>query len=202
MAPNTSVEYQLIDSVNSVEDFLKDTFQCSSNRLKKYFDKSFLDRALKARSVISLPIDFVNDGLINPEYQGPDIEIIFEDKNFLVMNKPANIFVHPLKYSEKNNCLSFLRIKYPDILKTNSSKYDRGLLYRLDFETSGVLIYAKEEKAYCYLRENFKTIARKKIYRCLVDGECKLSGDFVHYFDSTEEKGRKVVVSVKEGIKR
>lgn len=201
MAPNTSIDFHLIHSIDSVEEFLKETFHCSSNRLKKYFDKSFLNRALKAHAALCLPVDFVNDGLINPEYVGPDIEIIFEDENFLVINKPANIFVHPLKYSEKNNCLSFLRIKYPDLLKTNSTKYDRGLLYRLDFETSGVLVYVKEEKTYLYLRENFNLIAKKKIYRCVVEGECGLSGNFTQLFDSSGPKGRRVVVNNKQGLK-
>ena len=80
------------------------------------------------------------------------------------MDKPANLFVHPLVYDEKNNCLSFLRTYKPAYLGVNSKNYDRGLLYRLDFETSGVLVYVKNEIAYQYLRENFKTIAKKKTY--------------------------------------
>jgi len=39
--------------------------------------------------------------LINPQYDGPEIKLLFEDENFLVMDKPANLFVHPLSYEEK-----------------------------------------------------------------------------------------------------
>lgn len=194
MTEKISTPFCLLDSTPSVENFLKETFHCSSNRLKKYFEKSFLNKSLNAHAMISLPVDFINDGEINPEYVGGAIETIYEDENFFVMKKPYNLFVHPLSYSEKNNCLSYLRLHRPELLAVNKDEYDRGLLYRLDYETSGVLVYVKTESAYRYLRENFKTIAKKKIYHCLVEGECKLSGEFTHYFSSGEEKGKRVLV--------
>lgn len=148
-----------------------------------------------ARATLSLPLNFVNDGEINPEYIGPLIDILYEDENFLVMDKPPNLFVHPLVYDEKNNCLSFLRVHKSAFLKVNLSNYDRGLLYRLDFETSGVLIYVKNEEVYQALRKNFNIIAKKKTYLCLVEGECRLNGSFTHYFSSKDVRGKRVVVS-------
>ncbi|MGZ3809728.1 MAG: pseudouridine synthase, partial [Bacteriovorax sp.] len=195
MGPKNTIDYSLLDSVSSVEEFLKTNFKTSSSKLKKYFDKSFLYRSLSGHSTLSLPLNFVNDGEINPEYLGPEIKIIHEDENFLVMDKPANLFVHPLVYDERNNCLSFLRAKRPELLKVNKSHYDRGLLYRLDFETSGVLIYVKNDEAYNGLREHFKEIAKRKTYFCLVEGKCTLQGKFTHYFSSGEAKGKRVIVS-------
>jgi 23S rRNA pseudouridine1911/1915/1917 synthase len=194
MIQKNFTEYCLLENVSSVEEFLKSQFQCSSNKLKKYFDKSFLNKSLGPKAVLSLPLDFANAGEINPEYSGPLIETIYEDETFFVMNKPHNLFVHPLSYCEKNNCLSFLRTTEPHLLNINKSEYDRGLLYRLDFETSGVLVYVKNESAYRFLRENFKKIAKEKMYHCLVDGECNLNGNFTHYFSSGEEKGKRVLV--------
>lgn len=195
MGPNNTIKYSLLEPVSCVGDFFKSNFKCSSNKLKKYFDKAFLERSFEKHVTLILPLNFVNDGEINPEYAGTPIQILHEDEIFLVMDKPSNLFVHPLVYDEKNNCLSFLRQYRPEVLKVNSRSYDRGLLYRLDFETSGVLIYIKNELAYQYLRENFKSIAKKKTYLCLVEGECKLSGSYTHYFSSREVKGKRVVVS-------
>lgn len=189
------VQFCILEEASSVEDFLKSTFQCSSNKLKKYFDKSFLARSLKSRSLLNLPLNFVNDGRINPQYKGPQIDIVFEDEFFLVLNKPPGIFVHPHTYCEQDNCLSFLRTSRAEVLLINEKSYDRGLLYRLDLETSGVLIYVKNESAYHFLRENFKTIARKKIYLCLVEGKCELNGHYQHFFSAKEVKGKRVVVS-------
>lgn len=194
MTQKNFTPFCLLESISSVEEFLKSSFHCSSGRVKKYFDRSFLNRSLKAHTQLNLPLDFVNDGEINPQYEGPVIDIVYEDETFLVMNKPHDLFVHPLTYSEKNNCLSFLRKERPEVLSVNKDEYDRGLLYRLDYETSGVLVYVKNGAAYHYLREHFKTIAKKKIYHCLVEGECKLHGEFTHFFSSSEEKGKRVIV--------
>jgi 23S rRNA pseudouridine1911/1915/1917 synthase len=192
---NSFVEYVLLESIESVEEFLKLQFGASSNKCKKYFDKSFLNRSFEARSMLRLPLNFVNDGMINSQYEGPEIEIIYEDELFLVLNKPANIFVHPLCYEEKNNCLSFLRSTRPNLLSVNIGHYDRGLLYRLDFETSGVLVYVKNVNDYRFLREHFNECAKKKIYVAVVEGDCRLNGKFLHYFSSKEIKGRRVTVS-------
>ncbi len=199
MTQKKFTQFCLLESVSSVEDFLKQTFHCSSSRLKKYFDKSFLNKTFQARQSLNLPMDFINDGEINPVYEGPAIEILFENELFLVLRKPPDLFVHPLSYDEKNNVLSFLRQTRPELLQVNKIQYDRGLLYRLDFETSGVLVYVKNEETYRFLREHFKTTAKKKIYHCLVEGDCKLSGEFTHYFSSGEEKGKRVLVK-NEGL--
>lgn len=194
MTQKNFTQFCLLESTSSVEDFLKQTFHCSASRLKKFFDKAFLNKSMLAQQTLNLPLDFINYGEINPVYDGPFIETLFENELFLVLKKPSNLFVHPLSYDEKNNVLSFLRQVRPELLSVNKEEYDRGLLYRLDFETSGVLIYVKVEEAYRFLRDHFKTTAKKKIYHCLVEGECKLSGEFTHYFSSGEEKGKRVLV--------
>lgn len=193
MEPKTT-DYCLLKSIDSVEDFLKLTFGSSSNKLKKYFKKSFLQRSLKEKSILSLPLNYVNDGEINPVYQGNEIKIIAEDENFLVFEKNPNQFVHPLTYDESDNCLSYLRSVRPALLKVNAPHYDRGLLYRLDYETSGVMIYVKNEALYKELRESFQTVAKEKIYWCWVEGEMKQTGSFSHSFSSGEEKGKRVLV--------
>ena len=190
-----SVDYTLIESVASIEDFLKQNFNCSQAKLKKYFDKSFLNKSLKAHATLNLPLNFVNDGEINSDYQGPPIKILYEDEYFFVMDKPFNLFVHPLVYDEKNNCLSFMRKYYPHYLKVNLENYDRGLLYRLDFETSGVLVYVKNDELYKTLRHDFNLIAKEKSYLCLVEGRCCLNGTYKHYFSSKGARGERVIVS-------
>lgn len=190
------IDFCLLYPINSVENFLIEYFQVSKNTLKFYFDKKFLKRSFDARAVLQLPLNFVNDLAIFPIYDGPSIETVYEDDLFLVLNKPSNIFSHPLTYNEKNNCLSFLRETKPQVLSVNTKNYDRGLLYRLDYETSGVLIYIKQEEAYLELRNNFKIVAKEKKYLCWVEGDCKLFGKYKHFFKATEEKGKKIRVSL------
>lgn len=190
-----NIEYCLLGPVSSVEDFLKTEFKASSNKIKKHFKKAFLNRSMREKSVLSLPLNFTNDGEINPTYMGNPLEVIAEDEDFFVFTKNPNQFVHPLTYDESDNCLSYLRQVRPELLLVNKKSYDRGLLYRLDYETSGVMIYVKSEALYQRLRDNFSTIAKEKKYLCWVQGDMKLQGSFKHYFGSGEEKGKRVKVS-------
>ena len=193
MEPKTT-EYCLLESVSSVEEFLKLHFKASGNKIKKHFLKAFLNRSFKEKSVLQLPINFVNDGMINPAYAGKALETIHEDENFYVFTKNPNQFIHPLTYDESDNCLSFIRQTRPQLLSVNQENYDRGLLYRLDYETSGVVIYVKSNELYKKLRENFGVVAKEKKYWCWVEGEMTHNKSFTHLFDSREEKGKRVVV--------
>jgi 23S rRNA pseudouridine1911/1915/1917 synthase len=188
-------QYCLLEPINSVEEFLKSTFNASSSKIKKHFAKSFLNRSFREKSILELPLNFINEGMINPVYVGEPLKIIHEDENFLVFNKWPNQFIHPLSYDESDNCLSYLRQIRPELLRVNESHYDRGLLYRLDYETSGVMIYVKKDELYKDLRENFSTAAIEKKYLCIVSGECKLAGAFKHSFSATQEKGKRIRVS-------
>lgn len=190
-----TTKYCLLESASSVEDFLKSQFKQSNKKIKKYFDKSFLNKSLSKGATLDLPLNFINDGEINPNYSGNPLEIISEDDFFFVFTKNTNQFIHPLTYEEKNNCLSYLREIKPALLNVNKKNYDRGLLYRLDYETSGIVIYVKDEVLYTMLRKNFFSLIKEKKYLCWVHGEMNLSGKMTHYFESREEKGKRVVVS-------
>lgn len=199
MEPKTT-DYCLLESISSVEDFLKSHFGASGNKLKKHFAKKFLSRSMNAKSVLTLPLNFTNDLQINPSYIGEPLVTVAEDEQFFVFTKNPNQFVHPLTYDECDNCLSYLRQTRPELLSVNQNQYDRGLLYRLDYETSGVMIYVKSDEQYLKLRENFATVAKEKIYWCWVQGEMKLSGSFTHAFSSGEEKGKRVKVTEGSGV--
>ena len=76
------IDYCLLEPVSSVEDFLKTEFKASSNKLKKHFKKTFLNRSLNAKNILSLPLNFTNDGEINPIYIGEPLEVIAEDEKY------------------------------------------------------------------------------------------------------------------------
>lgn len=190
-----TVEYFLLEDCQDLEKFLKEVFQASSSKIKKYFPKAFLNKSLKSRSCLKLPLNFVNDGCISPSYVGKPLHVISEDSNFLIFEKEANQFIHPLTYDEGDNCLSWLRGYKPELLQINKDHYDRGLIYRLDFETSGLVVFAKSDSLYKEMREHFHSLVKEKIYLAWVHGHCQLDGQFVHSFSSREEKGKRVVVS-------
>jgi 23S rRNA pseudouridine1911/1915/1917 synthase len=109
------------------------------------------------------------------------VSIIYEDDNFLGINKPAGMIVHDDGRSDKNTLADWIVKNYPaiqnvgDPLKLpNGQQIARsGLVHRLDKETSGVLVIAKNNSAYRHLKKLFKEKKIKKIYLAFVAGEVK-----------------------------
>ena len=191
-------ELCFLKDFDSVEEALKTSLGISGSQIKKQISsKEFLkSKTFKEKSYV-LPLNLLNQGIINPKYLGPEIEILYEDENIIALNKPHGIHCHPLTYTEQDNCLSFLResLFFKKSEFAHERNFDPGLLYRLDLGTSGVLLLVKNKSDYHEIRDNFLSKAKLKIYLAIVSGELKEDGEFKHYFKSSGEKGKKIIVS-------
>jgi 23S rRNA pseudouridine1911/1915/1917 synthase len=98
------------------------------------------------------------------------LDIIFENKDFIIINKPAGIQVHPDFNEKENTIVNGLIATYPEIAKLEddhvySFQMRPGIVHRLDKETSGILIIAKNKKSFLEFKTMFKekTITKKYI---------------------------------------
>lgn len=190
------IEITWLQDAPTLKEALKQTLGSSGQLIKRYFSSKEQDRPVMAREVLKLPLSFVNHMQINPEYEGPSIDIISETEDYLVLHKPPQVHCHPLSYDDKDTLLNFLVMQNKwEPLLVNTSHYDRGLLYRLDYETSGVIVLVKNEKYLKFMRENFDTAMKRKFYLAVVEGEFDKEGRWTHYFKSTGLKGVKQKVS-------
>lgn len=191
--------------IHGAEDRLQeyiDWFAPSKSFIKKSFSKKELSKKIKPREIICFPINFVNSGLIYPSYQGEKVEVLYEDENLLALNKPTKIHMHPLTYDEGDNLLSFLRENNSDdLLAVNKDQYDRGLLFRLDYETSGVCFYAKNDELYKLVRENFLSVAKRKEYVAVVVGSVSQEITLTDYMIGSESRNHKMKSDEKLGQK-
>lgn len=109
------------------------------------------------------------------------IPIVYEDKDIIVINKPSDLLTHPKNKTDKSkSVVSWLLEKYPEIKNVGDPSLDSGqailrpgIVHRLDKETSGLLIVAKTQSAFDYLKKNFQERKIKKIYSALVHGILK-----------------------------
>ena len=195
------VEVSWLYDEASLKDALKNTLGSSGQLIKRYFSSKEQSRKIFARETIKLPLNLVNHMKINPEYVGPEIHIISETENYLAIHKPPGVHCHPLNYGDKDTLLNFLVTakKWEGVL-INESNYDRGLLYRLDHETSGIMIIAKNEKFLRYFRDNFSTEMKRKFYWAIVEGDFNKNGRWTHHFRSTGQKGVKQKVTDDSGF--
>jgi len=102
------------------------------------------------------------------------IEIIYDDNDVFVINKPAGLLVHgtkPRNTKDEKTVARWLVKRYPEIARVGDDPARRpGIVHRLDKDTSGVMIIAKNQDTFTYLKNVFKNRNIIKIYRAIVHG--------------------------------
>lgn len=119
--------------------------------------------------LISLPQERVDTGLIPFDL---NLDILFEDKDLLVLNKPANLVVHPAHGHAQDTLVNAL-IHHTKDLSMGFGENRPGIVHRLDKETSGLLVVAKNNETHEGLALQFKNRTIHRIYWALVFGEVK-----------------------------
>lgn len=112
-----------------------------------------------------------------PEYQTVKIEpenisldIVYEDDNMLVVNKPSGMLTHPAVNEKNGTLVNALLFKYGENLSDINGELRRGIVHRLDRNTSGLLMIAKNNKTHEFLAELIKNHQITKKYRTIVKG--------------------------------
>lgn len=108
-------------------------------------------------------------------------KIIYEDENTLVLNKPQGLLIHPDGRSDKGSLSEWLEKKYPNtkniggfIELDKGQKISReGIVHRIDKETSGVILAAKNQEAFDFYQKQFLDHTIKKTYHGMVFGNLK-----------------------------
>lgn len=106
------------------------------------------------------------------------IPVIFEDKNILVLHKPSGIVVHPFDFSDEYTLIDFIREHSPISFDINNeiTLQDKrvinigGIVHKLDRDTSGVIVIAKNIETFNALRSQFRNHEIRKEYIALIEG--------------------------------
>src|SRR5665213_3455711 len=99
------------------------------------------------------------------------LDILFEDESLLVVNKPAGLVVHPAAGHEEHTLVNALLHHCQGSLSGIGGVARPGIVHRLDKETSGCLVVAKNDETHLALSEQFASREVHKIYHALVCGE-------------------------------
>ncbi len=97
------------------------------------------------------------------------LDILYEDEQAIVINKPAGMVVHPAAGHDSGTLVHAV-LAHCDDLKGFGGEIRPGVVHRLDRDTSGIIVMAKNEKAHIFLQEQFKARSINKRYLALVDG--------------------------------
>src|SRR3989344_327792 len=119
----------------------------------------------------------------NPGAPTMEIPIIYEDGDFLIIDKPSGLLTHPVNREDKSpSVVGWVLEKYPEIAHVHDEygasvgewvDLRPGIVHRLDRETSGLLLIAKTQPSFNYLKNLFAERKIKKSYLALVYGHLK-----------------------------
>lgn len=174
---------KLIDNENVVIDNKSKTK--SGNKLKG-----------KERIIVKIPEDEVLEVL--PE--NIPIDIVYEDKDMVIINKNPGVIVHPAQGYYTGTLVNAVLYHIKD-LSTINGVIRPGIVHRLDKDTSGLIVIAKNDIAHVKLTDMFKDKTIEKRYVCICKGNFKNVGGRIETLIGRDSKDRKKMAVVTENGK-
>ena len=138
----------------------------------------------------------VKKSTIEPE--NIKLEIIYEDDFLAIINKPSGLVVHPGSGISSGTLANALLYKFNNLSKIN--EYAPGIVHRLDKETSGLMVIAKNDEIHANLSKQFEERKVRKIYRAIVWGQIKNEG-LIEGNIARNKKNRTIFSIQKQGRK-
>lgn len=127
------------------------------------------------------------------------LEIVYEDTDIIVVNKPKGLVVHPANGNPDGTLVNAIMAICKESLSGIGGEVRPGIVHRLDKDTSGLLIVAKNDASHIALSEQIKNHEVKKIYWALVRGIVKENEATIHMPIGRSDKDRKKMAVRKEG---
>ena len=198
----------------------------SGKRLDKYlaenineFTRSFLKKLIKEKQVKlnntilfnpSTKVKYKDQIIINiidKNHQNVipkkiKLDIIHEDKDILIVNKPKGMVVHPGANNYENTLVNALLYKYKTNLSDVNGDLRPGIVHRIDKETSGLLVVAKNNLTHANLGDQFSKHTIKRKYLCLSWGVIRpLNGKIITLITRDKKNRQLMTVSDIKGKK-
>ena len=155
LANNTTLSRSYIQKL-----ILNNKIQVNGNESSKKYETSFNDE---------IDIEYEENTLTDIKPKPIDFEIVYEDEDVIVVNKPKGLVVHPAPGNYDNTLVNGLLYHCKDLSDVNGY-YRPGIVHRIDKDTSGLLVVCKNNEAHRIIAEQLqdKTCFRK--YYAIVDG--------------------------------
>lgn len=158
-----------------LDQFLAKKMDVSRSKIQKLISegKVLVDgKTVSASFLVDYENDIeVNDDLnyeITVEKENIPLDIVYEDDYLLIVNKKSGMVVHPAAGNYSGTLVNALLYRFD--LKGGSEKYRPGIVHRIDKDTSGLMVVAKDEKTHELLSEMIKNKKVERKYIAIVEG--------------------------------
>ena len=143
--------------------------------------------ALKNGDVVE--IEMLKPQKISTEPEDVDFEIVYQDKDLAVINKPQGLVVHPCSSTKSGTLVNGLLKKIKDLSGING-ELRPGIVHRLDKDTSGLLVIAKNDFAHVNLAEQIKNKTCHRNYLAILEGNLPQNSGRIETFIKRDPKNR------------
>ena len=143
-------------------------------------------------------ISYVQPTAISIESQDIPLDVVYEDDDFLVVNKPAGLVVHPAPGHQSGTLVNAALAHSPDI-QGIGDKLRPGIVHRLDKNTSGLIVIAKNQTSHARISKQFADRLVSKHYLALVHGQIDLDEAIIDGPIGRHPRDRKKMATVLTG---
>ncbi len=190
-----------------IDKYLAEELGISRSTVKKMIDEGFVlvnGKEVKASLILSEADElFVKDGFIKEasfEAEDIPINIVYEDDDLLVINKKSCMVVHPGNGNTSGTLVNALMHYTKNLSKKEA--FRPGIVHRIDKDTSGLMLVAKNDKAHDILAEGFKNKTIKREYIALVCGVIGEDSGVIDAPIGRDAKDRKKMCVTSENSKK
>ena len=201
---NNTIKF-LVDEKNNgkrLDVFLAENINhLTRSFLKKLIDNELVKLNKKVMKAPSTKVKFKDQVIINIIENNEQnikpkkikLNIVYEDNDILVINKPKGMVVHPGAGNYKNTLVNALLFKYKKKLSNVNGPLRPGIVHRIDKETSGLLVIAKNNLAHSNLGDQFSNHSIERKYLCLAWGVIRPLNGKISTLISRDKKNRQLM---------
>lgn len=153
-------------------------------------DGKIAKAGLTLKSGMNVSVDIQEPEKISTEAEDVDFEIVYQDEDLAVINKPQGLVVHPCSSTKSGTLVNGLLFKIKDLSGING-ELRPGIVHRLDKDTSGLLLIAKNDMAHVSLAEQIKNKTCHRNYLALLEGSPKDDTGRIETYIKRDPKDRK-----------
>ena len=175
---------------NYTRSFLKKLIESRQVKLNNNFIISPSAR-IKYKDQININILQIKEQNIVPKKI--KLDVVYEDKDILVINKPKGMVVHPGAGNNEDTLVNALLFKYKKNLSNINGSLRPGIVHRIDKETSGLLVVAKNNLAHSNLGNQFSKHTIKRKYLCLSWGVVRPLNGKINTLITRDKKNRQLM---------
>ncbi len=171
----TRLDIYLTDVLGFTRNKLQTAIKAGEVEVNKKVQKpSYL---LKENDTITCEIKEFRE-IVIPAQNIP-IDIVFENDDIIIVNKPSGMLTHPTTTEREGTLVNALLYRYGQNLSDVNGEFRRGIVHRLDRNTSGLLIVAKNNQAHKYIANLIREHKITKKYRAILKGRYPLDNDII-----------------------